>query len=359
MQNKTYERKHLKEDIEFIADLQRRGEILVAAYAPEYSTCWPFPYLHDVPGLRREYPKYSCAWGDFSPVGRSGLGVYAFQPNERGKQELPPGWSEYALDAPIQPATAVVDPARRWAKVVTEDGGTIATLTDVAFWDSGSLLLDDFRRLLAKQRVPVIVWRVEWQESDERPLWNGPTPQIRNDHAAVSLAGCAYDDDGNLVYLSAVGHKTALEAIRASLMGRHRKGRLYLSTSSSSVSLNGLDRYEQVWTPLPDFAAHHAVFVARMALKPEPMDSVAYLLVFDDDEAQAKRLLIQRLHEALPIPFLDGWADALWNAAQERRWVARFYAGGDCRGVWRVSLQAEWAELVEALITQGTIEITI
>ena len=356
MENKTYERKHLRRDIEFVADLQRRGQILVSAYTPEYTTCWPFPPLHEVPGLRREYPTYSCAWGEFRPADRSGLGVYVFRPS---KQELPPGWSDYSLNTSIQPATAIVDPAHRWARVVTEDGEMVATLTDVPVWDHGSSLLDEFRKVLARKRVPVMVWRVEWQEGAERPLWNGPAPLIRNDHAAVNLAGCAYDDDGNLVYLSAVGHKTALEAIRASLMGRHRKGRLSLSTRRSSISLNGLDRYEQVWTPLPDFAAYHVVFVARMALKPEPTDSVAYLLVFDGDGVQAQQLLIQRLHEALPIPVLDEWADALWQAAEKCGWVTRFQAGGDCTAVWRVSLEAAWAELVEELITQGTIEITI
>jgi len=209
------------------------------------------------------------------------------------------------------------------------------------------------------------VWRVEWAEPEngEQPLWEGRSPMIRNEHAAVSLAGYAFDDDRNLIYLSAVGHKTAMEAIRASLLGRHRKGKLTLGGGRYQQTLNGLDRYEQVWSPIPDFQAHHAVFLARQALKPEPTDDVTYLVVFDGDgeelETEAKRLLAKRLHEALPIPVLEEWADALWNAADDRGWITAVRAAGDCRGCWQVSLMTDWAELVESLITQGEIEIAI
>jgi hypothetical protein len=100
-----------------------------------------------------------------------------------------------------------------------------------------------------------------------------------------------------------------------------------------------------------------------MALRPEPTDGVTYLPVFangNDEwlEAQAAGLLARRLHEALPLPILGEWADALWEAAQEREWLARGHAGGDCRACWRVSLRADWAELVEDLLAQGAIEIS-
>ena len=354
---RPYESEYVRKDVMKVRTRQQRGEILVATR----KDAWPLPYIHDVPGLRREGSGYSSPWGRFQTL-YDPYELCVFQPVEGGK--YPPVWTEHDLNSPIEPASALIDLTRRCARIVTDDGKDIATLSDVSAWENGWQLLDQFRQILAQNRVPAVVWRAELQASGERPLWDGPAPLVRNDHAAVNLAGYAYDDDGNLVYLSAVGHKTALEAIRASLLGRHHKGKLQLNVRNGYRSLNGLDRYEQVWAPLPDFAAHHVVFLARQGLESEPTDDVTYLLAYnlDGDEApdaQAKQLLVERLHQALPIPILDEWAKPLWDTAEARGWITVFHAGGDCRACWRVSLQAGWAELIEELIAQGEIEITI
>jgi hypothetical protein len=355
----AHESEHVKQNAHKLIARQRRGEILVASSRSNY---WPLPCLHDVPGVQHTRGGYTSPWGDFSHI-REMSGVCVFHPAEGNKR--PPVWKDCDLHTPLALATAVIDPVRRWARIVSDGGEELATLTDVPVWEAAWRLFDQVREMLARSRVPAAVWRVAWREPEngERPLWDHAAPLVRNDHAAVNVAGYAYDGDDNLVYLSAVGHKTALEAIRASLVGRHRKGKLRLSATGYGYSrLNGLDRYEQVWAELPDFAAHHVAFLARQALKPEPTDGVTYLPVFGDDElleAQAARLLARRLHEALPIPILGEWADALWAAAQEREWVTRGDAGGDCRACWRVSLRADWAELVEDLLAQGAIEISI
>ncbi|MGD9100448.1 MAG: hypothetical protein PVF45_08205 [Anaerolineae bacterium] len=367
----AHENEHVKQDAHKLIARQRRGEILVASSRSNY---WPLPCLHDVPGVQHTRGGYTSPWGDFSHI-RELSGVCVFHPAEGNKR--PPVWKGYDLDTPLALATAIVDPTRRWARIVSDDGGEIATLADVPVWEAAWRLLNQVREMLVQARVSAVVWRLAWREpaDDERPpLWaDGRSPLVRNDHAAVNVAGYAYDGDDNLVYLSAVGHKTALEAIRASLVGRHRKGKLQLSaTGYGYARLNGLDRYEQVWAALPDFAAHHVAFLARQALKPEPTDGVTYLPVFANDgsgndngsddellEAQAARRLARRLHEALPIPVLGEWADALWEAAQDRLWLSRGYAGGDCCACWRVSLRADWAELVEDLLSQGAIEISI
>jgi hypothetical protein len=347
-----YESDYIRKDVLKMRTYQQQGHVLVTTHKHH----WPLPCVHDVPGLQREGRGYNSPWGRFEVL-YDLYEVAVFQPAD-GKH--PPVWEEHDLSAVIEPATAIVDPARRWARIVADETEEeLAILTDVDVSESGWRLLEEFRRLLAEHRLPAVVWRVEWAEPEdgEQPLWEGRAPLIRNEHAAVNLAGYAFDNDYNLIYLSAVGHKTALEAIRASLLGRHRKGKLILG---GRQPLNGLERYEQAWSPIPDFQAHHVIFVARQALKPEPTDDATYLLVFDGEaETEAKRLLTKRLHEALPIPVLDEWAEALWNAADDRGWISEVRAAGDCRGCWQVSLMTDWAELVEALITQGEIKIAI
>jgi len=350
-----YASEYLKKDALKIRSRQLAGEIIVTT-ARGY---WPLPLMSDVPGLRREGSRTVCEWGSFVTL-YDPYNAAQFIPADG---QLPLAWAGYT-PTPIELATVVVDPVRRWARVVSDESGEeVATLTDVPAWESGWRLLEDVRTELAKALVPAVPWRVAWAapENGEGPLWEGRSPMVRNEHAAVNLAGYAFDDDRNLIYLSAVGHKTALEAIRASLLGRHRQGKLTLGGGRYQTRLNGLERYEQVWAPLPDFQAHHVIFLARQAFKPEPADAVTYLVAFDGDapEEQARRLLTKRLHAALPIPVLDEWAEALWNAAAERDWITAVRAAGDCRGCWQVSLMTDWAALVESLITQGEIEIAI
>ncbi len=353
-----YEDTHLKRQAQAIIARQQRGEILVMRRPSER---WPLPHILEISDVKRSNQGYTSPWGTFSDVygGLPGR-MHAFYPEG---DKLPPAWERRDLRAPLELASIQIDPARRWARVISDaDGQEIALLADVPVWEPGYAILSLVQKTLVSSRISAVAWRVEWQEVQDgvpRPLWSGKAPLVRNKHAAVNLAGYAFDRDHNLVYLSAVGHKTALEAIRASLLGRHRKGKLILN---GHTRINGLDRYEQVWTPLADFSAHHVVFVARQALHPEALDDSTYLLVFGDDDElltpQAQQLLAQRLHAALPIPVLAEWAEALWKAALEREWIERVFANGDCRACWRVLLMTDWAELVEDLLTQGSIEIT-
>jgi len=358
-----YENLALKREAQAIIARQRRGEILVT-HGP--SETWFLPHILEVEGAKRSRNGYTSPWGTFSLV--YDLRMYVFHPDD-GK--VPPVWQERDLRAPLELASVLVDPARRWARVISDDDGQeIALLADAPVWLRNYQLLSHVQQTLVSSRIPAVAWRIERQELEagqRAPLWDdGRSPLVRNEHAAVNLAGYAFDQDHNLVYLSAVGHKTALEAIRASLLGRQRQGKLQFGASAGHTRLNGLDRYEQVWTPLADFAAHHVVFLARQALQPEPADSVTYLLVFDSADSgdellatQAAGLLAGRLHAALPIPILGEWADALWQAALERKWIERINAGGDCRACWSVSLMTDWSALVDDLLVKGDIEIEI
>ena len=105
MTKKPFESKWLRQDVEKIIARQQRGEILVTTDKAN----WPLPYLHDVPGLQRERDGYNSPWGRFQTT-HAPRGVCVFHPAEGNKR--PPVWKEYDLNAPIQLASAVIDPAR-------------------------------------------------------------------------------------------------------------------------------------------------------------------------------------------------------------------------------------------------------
>jgi hypothetical protein len=243
------------------------------------------PYIHDVPGLHRGSNPYDyeCEWGRFKYEYE--LGSYLFTPHNG---QVPPGWERYDLHAPIQPVTAVIDRARRLATVKTSDREIV--LRDVPVCESPYNLLQQVKVALAQSCQPFLVWR--------------------------------------------------LESIRASVQARQRnklflQGRLVYPLAS---------HYCQTWQHLPDYDAYHAVLIADPALpgKWQRGDEMIYLLVFESDlmhaatpEGKAGGLLTSNLSEAISIPILDEWADALWETGMKKELINTLVCSGDCLlGYW-------------------------
>ncbi len=70
-----------------------------------------------------------------------------------------------------------------------------------------------------------------------------------------------------------------------------------------------------------------------------------YILVFEGEkqggslnEIQAKQMLISSLSDALPIPILEEWQEALWESAQEDNLIGVLLIGGDCKEGYLVQL---------------------
>jgi hypothetical protein len=320
---------------------------------------FPGPRLYDVPELKYEYGSHKCPWGTIRKVqGR----WYVLSINGNDK-ELPPEIARW-VGKTLQLAVVTVDAARRQATVQVEEDGTGVLLTNVATWQSPWSLLDAVNKTLREQGLAIVCRRLEWTEEEEGndipdQLWPPGTevPRARNDHTAAHLTGYAHDN-GILVYLGAVGHKTSLKSIWASAVKGGKKRRVHLSLGRYQPTERLSDYHKPLYAPLPDQFAHHLVLLGRAATEAQMEDGVGitYLLVWagdDDPQASSRRLLVERLNAALPIPILPEWADALWQAAESRRWLAKIATGGDCRAGHRLTINAEiWINLVRELVDQ-------
>jgi hypothetical protein len=353
-----FENTYFRERALKVAARQKQRHILVSGAKPDNGQGLPLPYIHDVPGLRRgSYPyDYECEWGRFKYEYE--LGSYLFTPHNG---QVPPGWERYDLQAPIQPVTAVIDRARRLATVRTPDREIV--LRDVPVGESPYNLLQQVNAALAQSCQPFVAWRLEWVSSEIDRLWPEGVPQIRNEHGSAYVTGYAHDEAGNLIYLGMVGHKTVLESIRATVQARQRK-KLFLQGRPVYPLAT---HYCQTWQHLPDYGAYHATLIADPALpgKWQPGEEIAYLLVFEGDmsggempEHQARLMLTSRLSEALPIPIMDSWAEALWNAGVKKELIGGLATAGDCQMGCCVSIsEIGWSEILTCLFREHAINI--
>jgi len=94
---------------------------------------------------------------------------------------------------------------------------------------------------------------------------------------------------------------------------------------------------------------------------------VAYLLVFEGDLTDGKKpavhtrqMLPSRLSETLPVPVLQEWAKALWEAGIEQELIAELTIDGESLAGFSVQLtETVWAELISRLLKKGNIGISI
>jgi len=324
---------------------------------------FPIPCLYDISNLEYEYGNYKCSWGTIRRRG----GFFVL-PVDGNKAALPPEIARW-VGKTLQFAVVTVSATNRQATVRVEENGTEVLLTDVPTWESPWSLLSTVNKALRDQGLAIVCQRLEWAEDEDdvenEGLWPPGTsvPMARNDHTAVYLTGYAHDD-GILVYLGAVGHKTSLKSIWASAVKGGQKGRVYLSLDRPVRTVR-LDNYHSpLWAPLPDQNAYHLVLLGRPATDVHVQDGVAitYLLVWDGDNdphsraVRAKQLLVERLNAALPIPILPEWADVLWKVAAIHHWLAKINTGGDCRAGYRLSINVKaWIDLIQEMVAQETL----
>ena len=342
-----------------VAARQKQGHILVSGTQPDSGQGFPLPYIQDVPGLKRgSYPyDYECEWGHFKYEYE--LSAYLFTPHNG---QLPSGWDRYDLQVPIQPVTAVIDRARRLATVKTKDREIV--LRDVPVGESPYNLLQQVNATLAQSCQPFVAWRLEWISGEVDRLWPEGVPQIRNGHGLAYVTGYAHDEDGNLIYLGMVGHKTVLELIRATVQARQRKKLFLQGRPVYPLAIH----YCQTWQHLPDYGAYHITLITDPALpgKWKPDEDVAYLLGFEDkspngepSDRQAKNMLIPRLSEALTIPVLDSWQNSFWEAGQSEGLIGKLVVGGDCHeGYWIQVSDVGWKEVIITLVKEEKILIS-
>jgi hypothetical protein len=169
---------------------------------------------------------------------------------------------------------------------------------------------------------------------------------VRNKHIGVPAIGWALDG-GTLIYLSAVGHKTALKAIWATVVGGNT-----LDCGNNIVA--GQPPYRQLWKDLPDYSAHHMVIVAETAIKPEE-GKPFYVLAFNGDNVE--RLFAHRLNQALAAPVLPEWGEYLLSTPRHEDWLIVLESFGDCVSGWRVDPTAPWNAAIGAGLQTGDIKL--
>ena len=353
-----FENTYFRERALKAATRQKQGHILVSGSKPDSGQGLPLPYIHDIPGLRRGgYPyDYECEWGYFKYEYE--LSAYLFTPHNG---QVPPGWESYDMQTPIQPVTAVIDRARRLATVKTKDREIV--LRDVPVAESPYNLLQQVNAALAQSCQPFVAWRLEWVSGEVDWLWPDGVPQIRNEYGSAYVTGYAHDDAGNLIYLGIVGHKTVLESIRATVQARQRK-KLFLQDRPLYPLPT---HYCQTWQHLPDYGAYHATLIADPALPGKWQSGVEliYVLVFEGNlpegttpDDQAMYMLATRLSEALSVPIMDHWYEALWMEGVEKEMICKLAASGDCIAGYCVHTSDKgWADTISWLLKEQKIRI--
>ena len=350
---KTYEDSYLKRRAQSVIDLQKAGKIVVESYRSDLG----LPIRDQLGPLSRasfphDYAVGTFGWLDYARDN----GMYVFTPNPGS--DLPPALKDYKI---LTLTEATIHSANKTVQI--KQGDTSITFSSAPVWEQGYNLIKEVNEELSRQNTGILVWRLVWENEDPgKGLFPGPVPKLSNAHAFVPLSGFALDpDDHSLVYFGCTGYKTTNESIRATMLTG--KPLNFIQHGESDLLLTPLDKYEQVWEPMPEYTCHHACVIARSALpgKWEPDDEFAYLLVFQgaqDPQAEARHLFIERLVEALDVPILEDWATALWKSAIERKFLTRISTGGDCLGGVKVFLKADWNSLIEELLKAGDIQLT-
>lgn len=347
---KPYEDTYLQKRVSAVIERQNQGKIVIAAYEDGTG----LPTRQDLPAIKAAQYPHDYAVGDCGYLNYdSQLGAYIF--TQKPGADLPKVLAHYR---PLALGEATVRVADRQAIIRVND--TEITFTGVPVWEPAYNLLKEINSELARANAGVIIWKINWDEKgagEERLLFQGAAPRLRNGQALVHLTGFAYDEDHTLVYAGAVGYKTSLDSIRATLLTSKQ---LTLNHDQQDIYLSSLDRYEQVWQAMPEYTSHHVAYIGRQALpgKWDPEDQFAYLLVFETT-AQPKqemlRLFSERLKEALEIPVLDDWSVAVWKAAKDQGYIRDLVTAGDCLKGFRLHLKADWQGLITALLKEEMI----
>ena len=351
----SYEDKHLRDKVNRIIARQKDGQIILAAYSDGSGLLSREELGLEV--TRAAYP-YDYAVGKIGFLKYdSALGAYLYTPKPGEKQP-----SALANYHPLSLAEATLEVQNRRLQI--QSGETHLSFTGVQAWKGLYEILREVNEELARIQAGIVVWKIYRDESQPHPadhsLFQQAAPRLRNGQALVYVTGYAYDANRNLVYSGLVGYKTSLESLRMTLIA----GKLVQLEpgNGGTIPLTPIDKYEQVWQPMPEYTSHHAAFISRLALpgKWEPEDSASYLLAFHGTtnlHHELIRLLSERLKEALEVPILDEWATDLWQAATSRQFIQPLTIGGDCLAGVRIDLAADWKELLTDLLAQQVISL--
>jgi len=177
--------------------------------------------------------------------------------------------------------------------------------------------------------------------------------KVSNHHASVTLLGVVVDSRANEVhYLSAIGPKSSLQSIWASLASRS-KGSVGISSKfvydadgrfrgyafDSQYRARGGQGMKAYWAPLPNTAWAHMVATSedvrnnRIIVVTDPQ---AVYLVGQERKARVRekmpefiRRFVAALNQHTEVPVLEEWGEALFENAVRENWLKALTAQGD------------------------------
>jgi hypothetical protein len=159
------------------------------------------------------------------------------------------------------------------------------------------------------------------------------------------------DKDNTLVYLEMLGHKEAVKANWAALMGGGKTHCL----DGARIQLDGMKAHVKMQTSLPCGWADHVLLHKQASLKEMNPENPFYLL--DDGSQPVPPLFYAMLNKALAIPVLPQWVDYLWQNGREAKLIELLDDGkGQGYAAWRVkALPDSWQEIVQGGLKQKQI----
>jgi len=183
-------------------------------------------------------------------------------------------------------------------------------------------------------------------------MFSEKIPRISNGETSVLVTGYAIDESNCLVYVGMVGHKTSLLSIVSTISqgkGINLSGHVYLTP---------LQKYIKTITPMPEYQSHHCLLLASSSIpgKWEHGQNRIYLPEFINSPT-IKAQFIDRMNEALVIPLLSEWGDAIFEEGTNRGYIKQLEVAGDCRACISIDLEGDWQSIVVELLTQSTISL--
>jgi hypothetical protein len=160
------------------------------------------------------------------------------------------------------------------------------------------------------------------------------------------------DKDNTLVYLEMLGHKEAVKANWAALMGGGKTHWL----DGTRIQLDGMKAHVKMQTSLPCGWADHVLLHKQASLKAMNPEAPFYLL--DDGSQAIPRLFYAMLNKALAIPIMSEWAMYLWQNGREAKLVNLLDGGkGQGYAAWRVKSAPDgWQKIIQVGLEEKQIE---
>jgi len=214
-------------------------------------------------------------------------------------------------------------------------------------WQAGKAGLPIFPTALyvaEDPRYPYPILEDEWVDLREYNVTNAET--------SAALVGYGITEGYSVVYLHVAGPQAAVKSVMATLVQGKR-----VTLWPSGRTGYGIGEYRMFLNPLPGTREYRGILVARSALEAIPDSDRSFLLLSPEKEIDRYRLLARRLNDALPIPILEEWGEALYREAKGNL-VTDLIVAGDLAGGLEIRLNTEqWTNMINRMLVEGDLAV--